>query len=271
MSLLFPRLLAVTAKPMHEKYRDLKLAELTRHAATNHPSSVYVATGGDRVSEETLAQLRALVLELAGDAGFPEESTRKLRGSFDLRLAAALHSKMGVVPAEAASGDVWAFMALVLLPDVAYWRYPLPPGDRVLGTDLTRHTFGRMWWRAQLVHSPDEPDPYAALKIFGEDAFDQIYTRRRALGGSPHVVKAILRTWSGLDLRGINERAALRDFLMRLLRLAPFLLFDALSEEALDTELRFVARESVTALLSAEPVRPEDLQNRVDAVFADAR
>uniref|UniRef100_UPI003FA793CD DUF6339 family protein n=1 Tax=Streptomyces sp. GSL17-113 TaxID=3115365 RepID=UPI003FA793CD len=91
------------------------------------------------------------------------------------KVAAALHTNMRLVPAEAASGDVWAFLALVLLPDVAYWRYPKPPGDRILGTDLTRHVFGRMWWRAQLVHSSDDPDPYAALEILGEAAFDQIY------------------------------------------------------------------------------------------------
>lgn len=253
MGLLYPRLLAGQARPLHETYRHMNIAELTERVATSHPSAVYVATGGDRVSEGRLKQLRELVTDLAREAGFPNESAREPRAAFDLRLAGALHAEMNLVPAEAASGDIWAFLALVLLPDVVYWRYPIPPGDRVLGTDLTRHVFGRMWWRAQLVHTPDAPDPYAALLVLGEAAFDQIYTRRKALGGSPHLVKGILRVWNGLDLGEVNERDALRDFLKRLLRLAPFVLFDALDEQSLDAELRVVAQESMSVMTSEAP------------------
>ncbi|WP_433352664.1 DUF6339 family protein [Microtetraspora malaysiensis] len=268
MGLLYPRLLADQAKPLHEEYRRLQITDLMGHAATAHDSAVYVATGGDRVSETRLRELRDLVVDLAKESGFPNESNRALRAAFDLRLAAALHSEMRLVPAEAASGDVWAFLALVLLPDVAYWRYPAPPGDRVLATDLTRHVFGRMWWRAQLVHSPDDPDPYAALKILGEAAFDQIYARRRALGNSPHLVKAILRVWDGLDLRGFHEREALQDFLKRLLRLAPFVLFESLSDQPLEAELRTAVRETVIALLSTVPLTEDERQAKIDEVFA---
>jgi site-specific DNA-cytosine methylase len=194
-----------------------------------------------------LRELRDAVLDLAKQAGFPDASDRARNADFDLQVAALLHAEMGMVPAEAASRDVWTFLALVLLPDVAFWRYPRPPGDRVLGTDLTRHVFGRLWWRAQLVRSPGDPQPYDALKILGEAAFDQIYARRAALGGSPHLVRAILRVWRDLDLTGLNERETLRDFLKRLLRLAPFVLFDGIEESALDDELRTVAQESVDA------------------------
>ncbi|MFF3322085.1 DUF6339 family protein [Streptomyces sp. NPDC002889] len=247
MSFLYPRLLAEQAGPLFEEYRHLTIGELTGRVAVAHDSSVYVATGGDRVSAARLRELRGGVLELAARAGFPNDSDRARNADFDLELAALLHAEMGMVPAEAASRDVWAFLALVLLPDVAFWRYPQPPKDRVLGTDLTRHVFGRLWWRAQLVRSPDAPEPYGALKILGEAAFDQIYARRAALGGSPHMVRAILRVWNDLDLAGFNEREALRDFLKRLLRLAPFVLFDGIEEHALDDELRTVAQESVDA------------------------
>lgn len=247
MSFLYPRLLAEQAKPLFEEYRHLPVAELTGRTGVAHDSAVYVATGGDRVSPAQLKELRAGVVDLAKDAGFPDDSDRVRNADFDLRLAALLHAEMGMVPAEAASRDVWAFLALVLLPDVAFWRYPQPPKDRVLGTDLTRHVFGRLWWRAQLVRSSDDPEPYSALKILGEAAFDQIYARRAALGGSPHMVRAILRVWQDLDLTGMNERDTLRDFLKRLLRLAPFVLFDGIEEQALDQELRAVAAESVDA------------------------
>ncbi|MFG2360676.1 DUF6339 family protein [Streptomyces mirabilis] len=247
MSFLYPRLLGEQARPLFEEYRGLPLTELAGRVAFAHESAVYVATGGDRVPAARLQELRAGVLDLADRAGFPDDSDRARNSEFDLRLAALLHAEMGMVPAEAASRDVWAFLALALLPDVAFWRYPQPPRDRVLGTDLTRHVFGRLWWRAQLIRSSDALDPYGALKILGEAAFDQIYARRAALGGSPHMVRAILRVWKELDLTGLNERETLRDFLKRLLRLAPFVLFDGIEEHALDHELRAVARESIDA------------------------
>ncbi|MEV6959720.1 DUF6339 family protein [Streptomyces sp. NPDC051207] len=247
MSFLYPRLLADQARPLFEEYRTLSVDELTRRVAFAHDSSVYVATGGDRIDRSRLSELREAVVDLAKQSGFPDDSDRSRNAEFDLRLAAMLHAEMGVVPAEAASRDVWAFLALILLPDVAFWRYPRPPKDRILGTDLTRHVFGRLWWRAQLVRDPGEPDPYQALEILGEGAFDQIYARRAALGGSPHLVRAILRVWNDLDLRGLNERRTLTDFLKRLLRLAPFVLFDGIDEQALHDELRSVAKESVDA------------------------
>ncbi|WP_324604281.1 DNA cytosine methyltransferase [Streptomyces sp. NRRL F-5126] len=247
MSFLYPRLLTEQARPLFEEYRHLDVSDLTTRVGFSHESSVYVATGGDRVSARHLRGLRSAVVDLAQRAGFPDDSDRTRNAEFDIRLAALLHAETGMVPAEAASRDVWAFMALVLLPDVAFWRYPRPPQDRVLGTDLTRHVFGRLWWRAQLVRSSDEAAPYSALNILGEAAFDQIYARRAALGGSPHLVRAILRVWADLDLGGLNERETLRDFLKRLLRLAPFVLFDGVEEAALDDELRAVAEESIGA------------------------
>lgn len=225
----------------------MTVADLAGRAAVFHESAVYVATGGDRVSQQRLRELRSGVVDLAKQAGFPDSSSRASNTEFDLKVAALLHAETGMVPAEAASRDVWAFLALVLLPDVAFWRYPQPPKDRVLGTDLTRHVFGRLWWRAQLVQSPADSDPYAALRILGEAAFDQIYARRAALGGSPHLVRAILRVWKDIDFTGIDERETLRDFLKRLLRLAPFVLFDGIDEAALDGELRAVAQEALDA------------------------
>ncbi|MFC9395184.1 DUF6339 family protein [Streptomyces sp. NPDC057027] len=247
MSLLYPRLLPQQARQLYDEYRDLSIPELAERVSYTHPSAVYVATGGDRVSTTQLKDLRRAVVELAERSGFPHSSDRARNAEFDLGLAALLHAEMGMVPAEAASRDVWAFLAIAVLPDVAYWRYPHPPRDRVLGTDLTRHVFGRLWWRGQLVRSSDTSDPYAALKILGEAAFDQIYARRAALGGSPHMVRAILRVWNALNLHGLNERETFRDFLKRLLRLAPFVLFDGIEDEALDAELRAVAQESIDA------------------------
>ncbi|MFF4163467.1 DUF6339 family protein [Streptomyces sp. NPDC001741] len=264
ISFLYPRLLAGQATPIYTEYHGLSIRELTERTAFAHESAVYVATGGDRVSVEGLRELRAGVIDLAAGAGFPDDSDRLRNAEFDLALAAFLHGEMGMVPAEAAARDVWAFLALIVLPDVSFWRYPRPPKDRILGTDLTRHVFGRLWWRAQLVRSHDTSEPYGALEILGEAAFDQIYARRAALGGSPHMVRSILRVWNDLDLQGLNERETLRDFLKRLLRLAPFVLFDGVGEAALDDELRAVAEESLVA--QRRTVAPAGIKTELGSV-----
>lgn len=273
MSLLYPRLLRHRAKLLAAEYKELGPNELNGRWALADGSAVFVATGGTRIDQAKLQLLREIVVDLAKQSGFPLPPDGKQKPTFDLALAVALHREMRISPAEAASGDVWAFLALVVLPDVAHWRYPKPPGDRVLGTDLTRHVLGRMWWRAQLVYDPSSPDPYSALHVLGEAAFDQIYARRAALGGSPHLIQSILRTWKQMNLAGpdITERDILRDFLKRLLRLAPFVVFEALDSRALDEELLEIAQETVVGYLTAAgQLTGDELRSRAAQVFSAA-
>ncbi|MFF2551976.1 DUF6339 family protein [Nocardia sp. NPDC058058] len=248
-------MLKVRAKELEREHKELGVAELIGRWSATDESAVYVATGGARATADVLTELRDQILSLAAASGYPDAPTSDQSTIFDLRVAECLHRTMHLAPAEAAASDVWAFLSLVLMPDIAQWRFPGPTAsnrayrERILGSRLDRHVFGRLWWRAQLVYAPDDLDPYAALRVLGEAAFDQIYARRSALGGSPHLVKSILRVWNSLDLKGIPERETLRDFLKRLLRLAPFVVFDAVDEEALDAELRAIARETVLAAL----------------------
>lgn len=271
MSLLYPRLLAGQARPLYREYLNLSIAELSERTGTNHESAVYVAVGGDRVSEQKLDDLRKIVMDLAVEAGYPNKPDLRAQTAFDQRIAIALHSEAGLTPAEASSGDAWSFLALIVMPDIAFWRYPNPPKERILASDITRHVFGRLWWRAQLVHSPGDQNPYSALQVLGEAAFDQIYARRAALGGSPYLVKAILRVWNGIELRGLSSRRVLIDFLMRLLRLAPFLHFETLDEPTLDNELRMAAKESVMAIMENSGLSSEKIAEKVDFAFQEVR
>ncbi|MEV0851766.1 DUF6339 family protein [Nocardia fluminea] len=273
MTLLYPRLLRHRAKPLAAEYKELGPIELNSRWSLADSSAVFVATGGTRIEQAKLQLLRDIVVDLAKESGFPEPPDAKQKSSFDLHLAVALHREMRISPAEAASGDVWAFFALVVLPDVAHWRYPKPPGDRVLGSDLTRHVFGRMWWRAQLVYAPADSEPYAALHVLGEAAFDQIYARRAALGGSPHLIQSILRTWKQMNFTSsdITERDVLRDFLKRLLRLAPFVVFEALDSRSLDEELLEIAKETVLGYLSfGGRVPADEVESRAAQVLVGA-
>jgi len=249
VSVLYPRLLDQTARELHEQYIVAKIEDLQRKAAYRHPSAVFTATGGQRVGTEQLADLRDAVVRAAADTGFPVQGGKREHAEFDLRVARLLHEKSGLVPAEASVRSAWAFLALVLLPDVTYWRFPSAPGDRVLATDITRHVFGRLWWRAHLLEDPDSSgDRYELLQTFGESAFDQIFARRRALGGSRPLIRALARTWPSLSLHGLSERAVLREVLKRFRRLGTLIDFEALDDAQLGHQVAAVTRETVAAL-----------------------
>jgi len=253
-SVLYPRLLDHAARELHREYMDSTLEELQGRAAFHHRAAVFAATGGRRVTVDELQDLRERIVKAAEYAGYPGEGRRADRANFDLEVAKLLHQRSGLVAAEAAVRSIWAFLALVLLPDVSYWRYPRPPADRVMGTDITRHVWGRLWWRAHLLALPREADRYRLLDVFGEAAFDQIFARRRSLGGSRALVRALAETWPTIDRGGVNDRQLLRDVLKRLLRTSAVVEFEALDDDELRRQVAEAAAESVAVLAESEPL-----------------
>lgn len=248
MTYLYPRLLNGRARTLFGEFASIEAPrQLVGRAGLHDDAAVYAATGGTRVPADQLRSLQGGVRALASLHGYPDRGERAVE--FDVSLARLLHESMDVAPAEAASRDLWAFFALVLLPDVAYWRFPSPPGDRILNTDITRHVFGRLWWRAELVHDVELADPYEALGVLGEADFDQVYARRAAIGASPRVVRSLLFVWRELRNDGalatVSDRDAFRRTLMGILRIVPFLSLNAISDDVLRAELR---RSALTAI-----------------------
>lgn len=257
MSMLYPRLLGSRIRSLFAEYAAIgSPAELLARSATHDDAAIYVATGGTRVPTERLATLAESLRELARQHGYPDAVQRTTE--FDVTVARFLHRTMDVAPAEAASREMWAFISLVLLPDVAYWRFPDPPDDRIMNTDITRHVFGRLWWRAELVHDTSLDDPYDALMILGEADFDHVYARRARIGASPKIVRNLLLVWRDLRGRGeldeVNDREAFRAMLVLLGRVVPFLSLNALDDDALVTELERTARQAIAAQRVEQPV-----------------
>ncbi len=247
-SVLYPRLLDRTARELHKEYSVSSLAELQDQVAYTHRSAVFAATGGRRVTESELRELRDLIVKAAENAGFPGEGRRRDRMAFDLEVAQLLHERSGLVAAEASVRSIWAFLALVVLPDVSYWRYPRPPVDRVLGTDITRHVWGRLWWRAHLLALPQRSERYRLLDAFGESAFDQIFARRKSLGGSRALVRALAGAFPTVDTGGVAVRDMLRDVLKRLLRTSAVVVFEALDDDELRRQVAEAVAGSVAVL-----------------------
>jgi hypothetical protein len=245
---LYPRLLDRTARELHKEYFGVTLPELHERHAFRHSAAVFASTGGRRVTEGELHELRDRIVKTAESAGFPNEGRRQDRALFDIEVARLLHERSGLVAAEASVRSIWAFLALVVLPDVSYWRYPKPPVDRVLGTDITRHVLGRLWWRAHLLVQSHVTDRYGLLDVFGEALFDQIFARRRSIGGSRALVRALAESWPIVDRQGVTERDVLIDVLKRLLRTGAVVEFESLDEDELRRQVTEAAAEAVAAL-----------------------
>ena len=216
MSTLYPRLPNKAAKERYLEIRALSIGELTGRSDTTHLAQYFAPTGGGRATPERLSGIRTSLVDIATDHGFPE--ARPSVNKFDTAVARTLHAEMDLVPAEAAVRPLWAFLALVVLPDVTVWRFPQPPEDRVLATDITRHAFGRLWWRAHLLREEAwVDDPYHLLDVFPERNFDQILTRRRSIGGSPALVRALAKEWPK-NWDGFDESKSLINVLKHLMR-----------------------------------------------------
>src|SRR6266567_3294121 len=119
-SLLYPRLPPAVAQHLFE---DLKSQSVvTMPHATSHPDAVFAALGGVEVSKEMLGSLAEAIRNEAQTAAFPQPPEDGSAGAarFDLACAEILSRRMDIVPAEAASVDVWAFIGAVLVPDVCF-------------------------------------------------------------------------------------------------------------------------------------------------------
>jgi len=124
MSTLYPRLPGNAAKERYSEVRDGVPTDLLGRSDTAHLAQYFAATGGGRVTPDRLGGLRSLVVAIAENHGFPGRPLGRTVHDFDTVLARTLHTEMDLVPAEAAVRPVWAFLALILLPDIAIWRFP---------------------------------------------------------------------------------------------------------------------------------------------------
>jgi hypothetical protein len=261
---LHPRLLRRTAEDLYTERCMLPLEELTELASTTHAARVFAPVGAARMSDDELDEMRRTVVESARRHGFPAQRTDTV--AFDRDLAGVLLQNARLLPAEAGALEVWSFHALVLLPDVAFWRFPAeggtPPNrERTIGVDLTRHVFARSWWRAYLLTSgnPASDGLQRLLSVMGEGDLDQIQSRRDAYGGSPKVFQSILEAWSATDTRilarqaELSERDLLRELLKRLRRVGAFVRLDALTREDVR---RLVEGELAACAVGAAPHPP---------------
>ncbi|WP_442574856.1 hypothetical protein ACSBPH_13615 [Microbacterium sp. F51-2R] len=149
------------------KLWELSPVTATAYVNTDVEGRRFYATAPTRVDKGMLDRLRDSVVALAEKHGFPHMRNQQTY-TFDQELAVLFTESVPMLPVEAADEEVWAFITLSVLPDVAIWRWPAMQGDpdrtlvddegqarsdsrtdRLLGR--RRGVFRQAWWRGYLL------------------------------------------------------------------------------------------------------------------------
>lgn len=247
---VWPRLPLAVATSLAEEVARLPRAQLLDRSSDWDESVIIAPVGGTSVDRTDVRRLQGLVrtrMQAAADQGPTEEAARR---SFDFEVSKVLLEEMKLSPHEAAQPGVWSFIACVALPDVVRWRFP---GDDGAGTPVRRFTggsrgvrnaFGRLWWRAYVLHDPEAADPWGLVRVVLEDQAVGML-ERPMLSGYPPLGREVLR--SVVMSGGSQQQDVMRDLTKRLRRLAGVVPLEALS---IDAVRGLVSSELERSLLS---------------------
>jgi hypothetical protein len=222
--------------------------QLREDSVSNDPRSTYFPIG-TRIPESHLEDFRQEVRAFVDELGWPEPYETEERLLFRTKLPTILHQKMAISAANAGRAGVWSFLSLVLMPDVAIWRWPDLTPQRVKGhaeRSRNRHLFRVAWWRAEVL-GESSADLLAELS---EDNLVQILERPGLFRDHR------LATATGdafVDYRseipgGVSHEDVFRDLCKRLNRLGAFVLFEVLKAEELTEVISSELRASVKAI-----------------------
>tara|TARA_R110000850_G_C9994583_1_gene467477 strand:+ start:11683 stop:12462 length:780 start_codon:yes stop_codon:yes gene_type:complete len=215
---LFPRLSRLAANTLLDHFagRTPQPAEVVDflQGGLGNSGFSFAASGGHRMPKAPVELCRAL-RELAGKSGFPESTDRKSRSQFDCQASAMLADAQYIQSGEAQRDDVWAFMSVVVAPDVVHWRFPDPDRSRFQGG--VRNAFQRLWVRGTaLDRGKQDPERWALLESLKEDELVQIF-ERASLAGHPDLARAIAEAAVRAG-RGSNSESVTR-LAIKLIRL----------------------------------------------------
>ena len=152
----------------------------------------FAPTGGRRATAEQMHQLRDDVVKLASDAGRQTAARTGDLALFDSEIAAYLREQELFSTGEALRDDVWAFVGVVLAPDIVWWRFG-KSRERYLGG--VRNTFQRLWHRGRVLDRGEHSARrWGLVDGLTEDAFVQIM-ERPSLGANPKLARGLAEAW----------------------------------------------------------------------------
>ena len=228
---VYPRLSTIDAEAV--------LAQLgeTPEFAFFHDKAAPFASGAP-VPEDVLETVRDALIKAVSP--WAANGPRPLEvAAWDRAVGQALYESMQVLPADAAHGGIWAFLTLVLLPDIAVKRFSDRHRDRMLGR--SRNVFSRTWWRHHVlcdVETPEGVDP------LGEDELVGIFERGR-MSRNNDIAVELARVI--LDHKGSDRSEFARRLSKRVRAQSGPLLLDVLGREQLKALVSELAEREVPA------------------------
>jgi hypothetical protein len=226
MSTLLPQLPDSSALPLMAEMSLCSDPSSLEPGSELRSSQAYVMpTGGLPVQEATLKQLRDKIVEAALHHGFPEKRPRSFL-AFELQVAKILavwdplwiH---GVPSGESLRNGCWTFLTVIVLPDVALWRWPASTeGEtdkawkgRMLGGG--RNAFQRIYRRViSLDRGPSHPDRWGLIRELREDDFSNIL-ERPSLGSNPNVAVCLAEEYLAMRERLSSASAEIQTHVYR--------------------------------------------------------
>lgn len=209
-----------------------------------HPDQVYSPIGA-HVADETVQALIDDLTLIAKEYGYPGRSSPTQRVEFDRAAARKLLDSMRITWADAGNPRLWSFVSLIALSHLTWWRFGPDNDERWIATDLTRHTWARLWWQAVVFKGHEE-----LLDQLSESDLNQLL-ERRVIGGDPRLARCLAQA----IVTGVGEeakrRALIRDVTKRMRRLLAFVDALVLDDEQVSVLCATLVAESKKFL--AEP------------------
>ena len=260
MNTLWPRLERPIADVALSELRLTDPSALSNRASFQHPGQTFASTGGRRATRYDIEQLRTSIVDVAEFYGFPDDDSRLVE--FDRVMAGHLMVAAPMNVGEALNRAVWSFMALVVAPDVTYWRFGRrdPSNwnvERWICTDRTRHMFSRLWWQARQLTTRDADDGLntSLLEGLSESELNHL-TERTSIGGCKPLALALSAAVCRLPPVA-RQRQVVRQAALLLLRKTAIIDPYSLSQEQLDVLATDAVAEALRTSLPLPIGQPE--------------
>lgn len=246
---LYPRLDAHRAALLIQAQQSLSLAELQTSGAIHHADAACSPTGGLPVPESHLRDLQTTLRGLCDDFGFPAALKTAKQGEFDRVCGTILRRDMRIVPADASEEGVWSFITLVLVPELAPWRFPSRHEDRLLGKP--RNALRRLWWRAHVL-GPDLTWVPPGCTPLNEDESVQIM-ERPTIAKSGRLAQQLKQVLWRFESKGFvgNRAELLRDVIKLIRAERSHIAMDAMHNSVLAAYLDEIVAEAINRFSSA--------------------
>lgn len=217
--LLLPRLTALGVAHVLDAAESAPLAPGVAKSALNDRSAMlsYAASGGNR-ADDFPERIGAAIRGIAGRSGFPDDSNQAARSKFDRLAAIYLASQKELATGESLRDDVWAYMAIVVVPDVVSWRFPDRAVHRFEGG--VRNTLQRLWTRGTVLDRGEQSqDRWELILSLTEDAAVQIF-ERASVGSNQGLAVALAEGWVKMAAKiGRNKMEPVMRRAIKLVRL----------------------------------------------------